>query len=455
MANIFWKICALVWILVECSLAAGNIFGFASLFSVLPKYKIYQSECSNDSKCTEQIDKYQLAFALGIGFYNLPAVIIGIINDYFGPRSLKLFAIIFHIISWLSLAYASPGHDWLIFFHTIFISLSGICTLLSSMSISAHFTQHRGLVTSLISGAQLTGSVWYAIFQIVIEKGWLSLSTLCFLWTSASILMLGSAFLFLDWRFTCVDSRLKVPIQKSEDEHEHVKTIASKDSLIRHLKNPLFIVVSLFLSLLLLTISYLPVVWFKWIMHLTNKDEKKTNFYTFLYNFVGVFGIVVAPLSGFIVDYKAFRGYTQKMLNISILQTITWIFAVVLCIVCMFQSIYAAIAALIILLFARPILVAGSQALIVTAFPPQYIGSLLGIMWTLAGIISFTTSGLVQLAKQPTNIWRGWVVILSLCILMSGHLIQVWRLYIRSKQSNRKTPETAIHAEELKNLNEL
>jgi hypothetical protein len=52
------------------------------------------------------------------------------------------------------------------------------------------------------------------------------------------------------------------------------------------------------------------------------------------------------------------------MLNISILQTITWISSVALCIVCMFQSIGAAIAALVILIFSRPILVAGSQALI-------------------------------------------------------------------------------------------
>ena len=40
------------------------------------------------------------------------------------------------------------------------------------------------------------------------------------------------------------------------------------------------------------------------------------------------------------------------------------------------------------------------------SFPPQYIGSLLGVMWTLAGIISFATYGLVRLAKEPTDNWR-------------------------------------------------
>ena len=54
------------------------------------------------------------------------------------------------------------------------------------------------------------------------------------------------------------------------------------------------------------------------------------------------------------------------MFNISILQTLTWIGAIVLCIVCMFQSIPAAMMAIVILLFSRTMLVAGSQALIVT-----------------------------------------------------------------------------------------
>ena len=52
------------------------------------------------------------------------------------------------------------------------------------------------------------------------------------------------------------------------------------------------------------------------------------------------------------------------MLNISILQTLTWISSVALCIVCMFLSLNAAIIALIIFTFSRPILVGGSQALI-------------------------------------------------------------------------------------------
>jgi hypothetical protein len=81
--------------------------------------------------------------------------------------------------------------------------------------------------------------------------------------------MLGSAFLFLDWRFAFIPSILKTQSQTQE-----VKTVTTQDTLTRHLKNPLFILVTLFLSCLILTVSFLPVIWFPWLKHLTNNDIK-------------------------------------------------------------------------------------------------------------------------------------------------------------------------------------
>ncbi len=79
--------------------------------------------------------------------------------------------------------------------------------------------------------------------------------------------MLGSAFLFLDWRFAYIPS-----ILKSQSQTKEMKTITSQDTLIRHLTNPLFVLVTLFLSCLILTVSFLPIIWFPWLKHLTNND---------------------------------------------------------------------------------------------------------------------------------------------------------------------------------------
>lgn len=40
------------------------------------------------------------------------------------------------------------------------------------------------------------------------------------------------------------------------------------------------------------------------------------------------------------------------------------------------------------------------------SFPGQYIGSLIGAVWTTAGVISFALYGLTRLASHPTQAWR-------------------------------------------------
>ncbi|CAF1579403.1 unnamed protein product [Rotaria magnacalcarata] len=454
-----FKIVGLIWIFLETSLLAGNIFGFASLFSVLPGYGIYESRCKTISEkdisnqtvtitkdCKGQVDEYQLAFALGIGFYNLPAVLIGIVIDLFGPRTLKLIGIVFHLIGWLSLALIRPGYDWLLSCHTIFTSVAQMCVLLSSFTISGHFTKTRGLVSSLISGAQLSGSVWYAIFQLLIDTKWISLSTLSFIWASFSILMLGSSILFLDWRFKL---STKSNVTKSTDS-EDVVISPSEDSLARHLTNPIFIVVTCFLGCLLLTVSYLPVVWFPWVMYLTGFNLKLANRFTSMYNMSAVLSIFISPIFGFMIDYKVQRGYSQRLLNVSMVQTLTWLGSIALCIVCMFRTIAAPILAICIFVFSRTMLVTGCQAVITTMFPPQYIGTLLGVMWTVVAIISFATYGLTRLATSPLHVWRGWLVILLLCFVMVGHVIQLWSLYFKSKKQAKK--QASLNEEQMQSL---
>jgi hypothetical protein len=96
-------------------------------------------------------------------------------------------------------------------------------------------------------------------------------------------------------------------------------------------------------------------------------------------------GIFVGPICGIIVDYKAergiyfiilsitfflylFLGYAQKIFNVSILQTLTWIIHVFLCIVCMFHSIIAALMGLASLALSRAMIIPGSQAVVATLY---------------------------------------------------------------------------------------
>lgn len=96
-------------------------------------------------------------------------------------------------------------------------------------------------------------------------------------------------------------------------------------------------------------------------------------------------GLFIAPVCGLIIDYKAdrgmneflflcridhlflnYQGHSQRLLNLSILQTLTWIATISLCIICMFRFIAVAIAAIFIFIFSRTMLVSGCQAVITT-----------------------------------------------------------------------------------------
>lgn len=52
---------------------------------------------------------------------------------------------------------------------------------------------------------------------MVIDKGWISLSTLSFIWASFSILMFGSAILFLDWRCTSINKSKSSAVSTKEE----------------------------------------------------------------------------------------------------------------------------------------------------------------------------------------------------------------------------------------------
>ena len=117
---LFRKWVGVVWMTLEVALLSGDIFGFTSIFKVLPKYGVYDNYCISatptnstmlpEKNCEGQSKKYQVgqknfipatlslfdsqdALTLGIIFFNLPSMLIGALVDLFGPRLVKLIAV--------------------------------------------------------------------------------------------------------------------------------------------------------------------------------------------------------------------------------------------------------------------------------------------------------------------------------------------------------------------------
>ena len=115
-----------------------------------------------------------------------------------------------------------------------------------------------------------------------------------------------------------------------------MKANTSQNTFMHHLTSPLFILVALFLSFLLLSISYLPIIWFPWLMYLTKGDLKRSKLssqwlllsmsdifvftgtdYTFMYNMSAASGLIIAPICGLLVDYKIARGEFNRIVCVS------------------------------------------------------------------------------------------------------------------------------------------
>ncbi|CAF2361322.1 unnamed protein product [Rotaria sp. Silwood2] len=438
----------LVWLIIELNLLGGNILGFSALFDILPKYGIYSNLCvrttfANTSNarnktisenCDEQTGKYQLALTIGIWFYNLMPFFLGYVINYFGCRFLKLVSI-----------------DYLVFIHTVFISISSVVIVITSFVYCGYFSCYRGLVSSIIAGASISSTMWFSIFQVVINDGRTDLRTLSIIWTVFVIIMIGAALLFMDWRFRLLnlpygfvtnsepnkESRKSVEI----DDAAHVinmswyRHIVNRVGVWQHLLSPIYIFVVLYLSVLLLPTVFLPVTWFPWVMYVTNENEDLSNRYTLIFNLSTIAALIICPCSGALLDFRAHRSNKQRLFNIALMQTITWCTSVAVCIVRMFNTTGCVIAVIILNCTARSLIVGGSQAVIASFFPSEYIGTLTGVLWTSAAIFSSIQYGLLPLVEAVDKSWRAWAIILALIVVMASHWIQMWYLFFTSKST--------------------
>ncbi|CAF1276087.1 unnamed protein product [Rotaria sordida] len=280
--NSWRKRTGIVWLLIEVNLISANIFGLPALFQVLPKYGVYKNYCqssnvinSTEQDCNRQAQQYQNALTLGIIFFNLPSVLVGILIDMFGGR---------------------------------FVKLIGIYTACN------YFSKARAFLLTLLVGSSLSASVWYSVFQVLIDNDKLTLSQLSYIWMSLGGLMLFSSFLFLDWKFPILNLGYAF-----DTELEQTTTT------------------------------------------ITDGDK-----YTFAFNMASLSQLFLCPIVGFLLAFRADKNSKQKILNASIAQTCSWILNIVTCIICMFVNTTVIIPALAFNYIGRSAIVAGSQAVVAT-----------------------------------------------------------------------------------------
>ncbi|UJR11903.1 hypothetical protein I4U23_016081 [Adineta vaga] len=301
-AKKYQKIIGVFFLFIEMNLLGGTIFGFPALFPILFRMNIYQNSCeSGINPCYQQIKHYQNAMTLGLAAFDLPAFLTGILIDRFGCRFVKLISLIFHIIGWVSLALIKPGYDWLIYIHCIFSSISGIIIVITSYTSSNYFSKSRPFISSLLAGAGISATMWFAIFQTLIDKEYFELKTLSYIWLSFGLLVFFTSFLFLDWNYSLANLSYQFDIQLETNNQNETNEM----TIWKTLRNPLYILIVLFLSVLIIPTVFLSVIWEPFIRFITKENESLSKNYTFIYNISTLSAIVICPINGYLLGFKA------------------------------------------------------------------------------------------------------------------------------------------------------
>lgn len=122
--------------------------------------------------------------------------------------------------------------------------------------------------------------------KVLIDAKKISLQQLSYIWISFTVLMLISSFMFLDWRFPILnlpyhfDTKLEkktksINITNDDTEIENINwymKIIKRKGVWHYLTSPLYILVVLFLSILLLPGIFLSVTWYPWVFYITKQD---------------------------------------------------------------------------------------------------------------------------------------------------------------------------------------
>ncbi|CAF4972696.1 unnamed protein product, partial [Rotaria sp. Silwood1] len=176
------------------------------------------------------------------------------------------------------------GHDSLLFVHTIFTASSGIIVLITSYASTNYFTKSRPFLLALLVGSSLTASIWYSIFQIIIDNNLLTLSQLSYIWMSFGVLLFLSSFLFLDWKFSILNLPYKfqqeldetpaAPTNNTSSETKWYTNIYQRNGIWEYLTSPLYILVVLFLSFLMMTPNLLSVTWYPWVYFINDNNKE-------------------------------------------------------------------------------------------------------------------------------------------------------------------------------------
>jgi MFS family permease len=163
-----------------CCLAAGIVFGFASLKPILISEGVYSELCDNTAAderrpntapCSEQDMRLNLFFIVASIVANVSALFAGYSLDHYGRRTCYIAASIFIAAGCVLLGYAFAiaEFDGYIL-GNVLLSLGGTFLFVPSFQLSNAFPKYSGLIVAVITGSFDASAAVLLLYQLVWES---------------------------------------------------------------------------------------------------------------------------------------------------------------------------------------------------------------------------------------------------------------------------------------------
>ncbi|XP_061756086.1 equilibrative nucleobase transporter 1-like isoform X3 [Nerophis ophidion] len=189
--------------MVECLCFAGILFGWASLDFILKTQGFFGSFCVNATgingsqvlDCRGQDEQFSLVFTIASFMINFVTLLNGFIFDRFGTTVARVYAICFHLMGTLMVAFSTPARAALLFPALSFIAVGGSMLLLTNFQVANLFPNNRSTVITLLNGAFDSSPAIFLIIKLVFEAGISLRDSFLFLSACSIIHVLRTVFL--------------------------------------------------------------------------------------------------------------------------------------------------------------------------------------------------------------------------------------------------------------------
>lgn len=232
-----------------CCLAAGIVFGFASLKPILIAEGVYSELCDNTAdderrpntaSCPEQDMRLNLFFIVASIVANVSALFAGYSLDHYGRRTCYIAASIFLAAGCVMLGYAFaiPEFDGYIL-GNVLLSLGGTFLFVPSFQLSNAFPKCSGLIVAVITGSFDASAAVLLLYQFVWEAtdGAFAPNQFFFAYLAVPVILLIGEFALMprDAYHTTPELEHKIEIAQdaSRDIHDSDEDIDSMTELYR------------------------------------------------------------------------------------------------------------------------------------------------------------------------------------------------------------------------------